>query len=259
MATPGHKKIYKRIDYYLLAYKLNNTHFNTIEKLAKSFLTIKDKDSSNLFTKKGLMLRPNHIDLNRLKINDLFRKKKYKESLSSLFHIDSIKPNEHYTHKMLGKCYYNLENYTNAEKHFKKAYMLNNEDYTSSIYLGDISFRKRDYNLAILHYTNGTVIGKKKRDRAYLGLANVFSATKKPKKTLAAYKNAVKENSKNYKALFALAKQSDNFYKDKKIGYQLYKKYLQKFSGKDSIADLFIKNRLIEIKKVYFFKGEELE
>ncbi|SNR14824.1 tetratricopeptide repeat protein [Tenacibaculum jejuense] len=259
LTMPQYKKIFKRIDNYLIAYKLDNSHFKSIEKLAKGFTTIKDRDSAMLFVNKGLKLRPDHIDLNRLKINRFFAKKKYDKSIALLNHIDSVQPNERYTHIMLGRCYFNLENYDEAEKHFKLASHLDDEDFKSSIYLGDIAMIRKETRKAMFHYLSGTSRGKRKRDRAYMGLANVFTEMKKPQKVLEAYKDAVDENYKNYKALFGLAKQSDLYYKDKKIGYKLYKRYQERFTGKDTIADNYIKSRLKEIKKEYFLKGEEIE
>lgn len=259
LSNPQPKKIFKRIDYYLLAYKKDNKHFNAIEKLARSFSIIKDRDSALVFIDKGLELRPNHIDLNRLKINSLFRNKKYKESIKLLKHIDTVQPNEHYTHKMLGRSYFNIEEYDLAEKHFQEASKLDIDDFRSLIYLGDIAMKKKKSKMAMFYYMSGTTRGKQKRDRAYMGLANVFSEMNLPKNVLKSYESAVEENAKNYKALFAFAKQSDNYYKDKKIGYKLYKRYQERFEGKDSITDKFVKARLKEIKKEYFLKGEILE
>lgn len=259
LANPQPKKIFKRIDYYLLAYKKDNNHFNAIEKLARSFTIIKDRDSALVFINKGLQLNPNHIDLNRLKINSLFRNKKYDESITLLKHIDTIQPDEHYTHKMLGRCYFNLKDYDLAEKHFQQASRLDIDDFKSMIYLGDIAMQQKKTKMAMFYYMSGTTKGKQKRDKAYMGLANVFSEMKLPKNVLESYKSAVEENPKNYKALFAYAQQSDNYYKDKAIGYKLYKRYEEKFQGKDTLTDKFVKARLKEIKKEYFLKGEILE
>ncbi|WP_299710667.1 tetratricopeptide repeat protein [uncultured Tenacibaculum sp.] len=259
LANPQPKKIFKRIDYYLLAYKKNNQHFNAIEKLARGFTTIKDRDSANIFIEKGLKIRPNHMDLNRLKINRLFIQKKYKESLALLLNIDSIQPNELYTKKMLGRCYFNLEEYDKAKTHFQKASQLDTEEFKSLIYLGDIALIEKDTKSAMFLYMRATRRGKKKRDRAYMGLANVFTEMKMPKDVLTSYKSAVEENPKNRKALFEYAKQTDNYYKDKKQGYKLYQRYKERFEGKDSITDIFVEARLKQIKKDYFFKGEEIE
>jgi hypothetical protein len=66
-------------------------------------------------------------------------------------------------------------------------------------------------------------------------------------------------NYKNYKALYPLAKLSEDNYKDKKIAYKHYLKYIDKFESKDVVITNFVKIRIKEIKKAYFLKGENLE
>ena len=69
----------------------------------------------------------------------------------------------------------------------------------------------------------------------------------------------VKENRKNYKALYQLAKLSDDYYKDKKIAYKLYIKYIEAFYDKDEVITAFVKRRIKDIKKEYFIRGEILK
>ena len=68
-----------------------------------------------------------------------------------------------------------------------------------------------------------------------------------------------KENIKNYKALYQLAKLSDDYYKDKKIAYNHYIKYLDRFMDKDIVITDFIKGRIKDIKMMYFMRRESLE
>ncbi|TYQ00468.1 tetratricopeptide repeat protein [Tenacibaculum adriaticum] len=253
------KKRNLKINNFLNAYKKDSSHFKSIEKLARAFTKLRDKDSANLFITKGLFLNPNHIDLNRLKINNLYREKEYEKALTYLKHIDSLEPKEHYTQKMLAKAYYNLEDLENAKKHFKTAYKLDRNDYKSHTYLGHVFLKEEDMTRAIYSYMAATLIAKEPRDEEHLGLANVYYKMELPKKVLEHYKKATEENSNNYNALYLFAKFSDDYYKDKKIGYNLYKKYLNRFEGKSAKNDEFIKHRISTIKKEYFLKGEELE
>ena len=101
----------------------------------------------------------------------------------------------------------------------------------------------------MIYYAKGTFVGKKPRDEAHLGLANVYYEMKLPKQVIAEYKKAVAENYKNHKALYLLANFSDNYYKDKKIAYNHYKKYIARFESKDSILTATVKKRQKEIKK----------
>ena len=73
------------------------------------------------------------------------------------------------------------------------------------------------------------------------------------------FKKATIENRNNFKALYQQASMSDDYYKDKKIGYQLYEKYINNFEKRDSVLTNYAKRRIREIKKEYFLKGETLE
>ncbi|CAL2102716.1 Tetratricopeptide repeat protein [Tenacibaculum sp. 190130A14a] len=253
------KKNNKRIDSYLDAYKKDNEHIKAIEKLAIAYRMLRDKDSSSLFVEKGLQVAPYHINLNRLKINESFRSENYKEAIRLLKRIDSVKPNEHYTHKMLAKSYYELEQSDSAKIHFARAVKIDRSDFKSYIFLGSISFEAKDYQGAMINYLMATIVGKEPRDEAHLGMANVFFEQKKPKRVIEQYKKAIAENRNNYKALYLLANFSDNYYKDKKVAYKHYQRYVDRFESKDSVFTVNAERRIKEIKKEYFLKGEILE
>ena len=109
-----------------------------------------------------------------------------------------------------------------------------------------------------MSYLMATFIGEEKRDEEYYGLATVFYETKKPKQAMRAFEEAFKENRRNYKALYQLAKLSDDYYKDKKIAYKHYIKYIETFYESDEDMANFVRRRIKDIKKEYFLKGETL-
>ncbi|WP_133537881.1 tetratricopeptide repeat protein [Tenacibaculum caenipelagi] len=94
------KKRNLKIDSFLEAYENDDEHLPSIHQLALAYTVLRDKDSANIFINRGLIVNPNHVDLNKLQINNLYRKEKYSEAIQLLQKIDSIEPNEHYTQKM---------------------------------------------------------------------------------------------------------------------------------------------------------------
>lgn len=248
-----------KINSYLDCYRKDSTHFNAIFRLAMDFTRLKDSDSASIFIERGLRLNPDHISLNRLKINQFYRKKQYKKALPLLLKIDSLQPNVDYTHSLLGKVYYNLEDYENARKHFVKARNIDMNNFKNYTYLGHIAAKQDRYPLAITNYRMATYIGKKRRDEEYYSMGLLYYKEKKPKKALAMYKKAYAENSRNLEVLFQLAKLSDDYYKDNKIAYKYYKEYVNKFYHKDSVKLNFAENRVKEIKKEFFMKGETID
>lgn len=74
------------------------------------------------------------------------------------------------------------------------------------------------------------------------------------------FNQAFKENTKNDNAMFEWALASDHHYKDKTIGYNLYKQYLFPFANKtDSVKLAFVKSRMGAIKEKLFLEGIELD
>lgn len=247
------------INSFIDAYKKDTLHLNAIARLATSFNKLKDKDSTKLFVDKGLFLDRNHINLNKLKINQLYRDKKYKEAIPFLLNLDSLDKKETYSKSMLGRTYYNLDSLEQSKKYFKKLYRVDRENFKTQTYLGHIALKEKDYRSAMMNYMMATSIGKEKRDEEYYGLATAFYETKMPNKAIKAFEKAYLENRRNYKALFQLAKLSDDYYKDKKIAYKHYNKYIDSFSDKDEDMANFVRRRLKDIKKKYFLSGESLD
>ena len=247
------------INSFIDTYVKDSTHIRAIARLAKSFHKLKDKDSTQLFVDKGLALNKNHIDLNKLKINQLYRDKQFKETVPLLLNLDTIDKKETYSMSMLGRVYYNLDSLEKAKKYLKKLSFVDKEDFKSNTYLGHIALKQEDYRAARFNYMMSTFRGKKKRDEEFFGLATVYLLTDKLPQAINAYKEAFSENPSNYKALYQVAKLSDDYYKDKKIAYKNYIRYIERFYEKDEVINAFVRRRIKEIKKDYFIRGESLK
>lgn len=240
-------------------YVKDATHLKAITRLAKSFKKLNDKDSTQLFVDKGLALNKNHIDLNKLKINRLFRDKDYKEAVSLLLNLDTIDKKDTYSKSMLGRVYFKMDSLDKAKKYFTKLSFIDRENFKANTYLGHIAMMEKDYNAAFLNYTIATFKGKEKRDEEYFGLATMYYETNKIPQAINTFKEAYAENSSNYKALYQVAKLSDDYYKDKKIAYKHYNNYIERFYEKDEVINKFVRRRIKDIKKEYFIRGESLK
>ncbi|PKH50369.1 hypothetical protein CXF68_06490 [Tenacibaculum sp. Bg11-29] len=73
-----------KINSFLKTYEKDDEHINAIHQLALAYTFLRDKDSANLFINKGLKVNTNHIALNKLKINNLYRKKDYLSAINLL-------------------------------------------------------------------------------------------------------------------------------------------------------------------------------
>jgi tetratricopeptide (TPR) repeat protein len=247
------------INSFIATFEKDTLHIKAIVRLAKSFKKLKDVDSTQLFVNKGLVISPNDLELNKFKINQLFKEKKYKEAIPFLLNIDSLYVNDTYSLTLLGKAYYNIDSLKLAKKYFKKLSFTDFEDFKANTYLGHIAFKERNYKAARMNYMIATFKGKVKRDEEYYGLASVYFETKKPKQAIRAFEKAYIENRGNYRALYQVAKISDDYYKDKKIAYKHYIKYIENFYESDEGISAFVRSRIKDIKKAYFLKGESLQ
>jgi tetratricopeptide (TPR) repeat protein len=249
----------RMINSFIDTYKKDTLHLKAIENLASSFKKLNDIDSTQLFVEKGLVIDKDDINLNRLKINQLFRDEKYKEAIPFLLNLDSIDKKDTYSMSMLGRTYYNLDSLEKAKEYFKKVSRVDREDFKARTYLGHVALKEKDYKAATVNYMMATYIGKEKRDEEYYGLATVYYEKKEPLLAMNNFEKAYAENSNNYKALFQLAKLTDDYYEDKKMGYKLYKKYMRYQYNKDEQMSNFVERRIKDIKNEYFMKGENLE
>ena len=249
----------RMINSFLDTYAIDSTHFNAVLRLASSFNKLKEKDSTQLFVKKGLELDSNHVALNKLKVNQLYRDKKYVEAIPFLLKLDTISKNDTFPTSMLGRTYYNLDSLEKADTYFRKLYFKDRENYKSFTYRGHISLKQKKFKAAEMQYRMATFIGKEKRDEEYYGLGTVNYELKKTKEAIFFFEKAYTENRKNYKALYQVAKLSDDYYKDKSIGYKKYVSFIERFKSKDKVMTTFVKKRISDIKKAYFLRGEKLE
>ena len=247
------------LDNFLRAYKSDQTHLKSVYQLAKTFAQLRKRDSSRLFTDIGLQLDSLHVNLNKLKVNEYFRNKKYNLALKRLEMLDSMLPNDLYIKKMLGRSYFNIDSLDLAETNFKLARSLDKEDYKNLTYLGHIYKIKKNYRKAFVNYLRATSVGKKERSEEYYSLGMLYVETKRPKMALTMFDNALRENRNKYKAFYQKALTSDSYYNDKKIAYNLYDLYILRFEEKDKDLTAFVQSRMKEIQKELFLKGEKVE
>ena len=252
-------KLFEMGQSYLDAYNVDTLHLKSIYGLAKFFKELRVRDSSMLFIDKGLKIDSSNINFLQLKANELYFLKDYKKSLTYLKKLDSLHFKSLNTYEMFGMCYKNLKDFKLAELYFKKA--LNLERNNSKIYyrLGSLYYQKNDVKLAKIYLMQSIIHAKPEIDKQYMLLGMISKKEKDLQKAIDFFDKAFKNNFNNYNALFQLALASDIYYKDKKIAYKQYQRYIERFDTKDKEITNYILQRLKEIKKKYFIKGEIIE
>lgn len=253
------KKFFEMGDSYLEAFKRDSLHVKSIYRLAKFYKDLKFKDSTLLFIDKGLQIASNNINFNNLKANVSYTFKDYKTSLKHLKRLDSLQYKSVNMYELFGLCYMNFEQYDEAKKSFEKAMELNPRNATILYRLASVYYKTGEKKKAMFTLMRSIYAAKPNLDRQYYLLGTIFKEEGKLKMAITNFKDSYLNNSKNYKALFELATTEDAFYKEKKIAYKDYQKYVENFAKKDAKMTVFAKLRIKEIKEAYFLKGETLD
>jgi tetratricopeptide (TPR) repeat protein len=157
---------------------------------------------------------------------------------------------------MAGMCYYNLQEFDLAETYFKKAIRLDPSDYTIYYRLATLYYDKKDYKMSKFFLFQSIGAAKPDLDRQYFLIGIIYKEENNLKEAIDSFEKSYQNNYSNYKALFELATTSDVYYEDKKIALKRFQQYISKFKRNDEKMTIYAENRIEEIKKHYFLKGE---
>jgi len=244
---------------YLDAYIIDSLHIKSIYRLAIFYKDLKFKDSTALFIEKGLQIDSLNINFNQLKANVLYKDKNYKEAIKHLKLLDSLNYKSVGIYEMLGMSYMNLDSLDRAEGFFKKAMKIDRMNGKINYRLATIYHAKKEYKKASMYANMSIFMLKPDIDKQYFLLGIIYKEENKLKEAINSFKKAFENNSRNYEALFELAATSDAYYKDKKIAFDWYEKYLNRFDTKDKEKSSFAKKRIKYLKKDFFIEGVKVE
>jgi len=250
------KKPFEMGDNYLEAFKRDSMHIKSIYRLAKFYKDLKFKDSTMLFINKGLKIDKNNINFNQLKANISYTTKDYKSAIKHLKRLDSLNYKSVNTFELLGMSYLKLDDDEMAEKYFVKALEVDRRNSTIVYRLASLYYKQKNNKKAMYRVISSIYYGKPDLDRQYYLLGTILKEDNKLKMAIVNFEKSYQNNSQNHKALFELATTSEVYYKDKKIAYKHYQKYLEKFEYRDKEMTAYAKQRANEIKKEYFLEGE---
>jgi len=248
--------IYERGNLFLEVFKLDSLHTKSMYHLANFFRTIRDKDSARLFVNKGLTIKPNSTKFLPLKINDLYKQKKYKKALEYSLHLDSISKENVFANQRIGLCYWKLKDYDKAKEYLHLASRYDREEKTTYYYMGLFYKDIKDYKMAKLFFMQAIYHDKPDIDNEHYNLGLIAQIEKKPKEAIKNFKEAFKNNRKNYLALFELAVMTDLYYKDKSVALKHYKNYIERFLPSNKENTAYVQKRIKEIEGALFMEGK---
>ena len=256
VALGRQKKLFKMGDNYLEAFKRDSLHIKSIYRLAKFYKDLKFKDSTMLFIDKGLKIDKNNINFNQLKANISYTSKDYEGAIKHLKRLDSLNYKSVNTFELLGMSYLKLDDDVMAEKYFKKALNIDSRNSIITYRLASLYYKQKKSKKAMYKLISSIYYAKPDLDRQYYLLATILKEDNKLKMAIVNFEKAYLNNSQNHKALFELAMTSETYYKDKKIAYKHYQKYVERFEERDEKMTAYATQQLNKIKTTYFLEGE---
>jgi len=244
---------------YLDAFNIDTLHLKSIYGLSKFFKELRIKDSTMLFIDKGLNIDSTNVNFIQLKANVLYFSKDFDGAIEQLIKLDSLNFKSITTYEMFGMCYYNLKDYENAESYLKRALNIDRKNSKILYRLGSLYYEQKKIKIARIYLMQSIMYGRGDLDKQYLLSGIIEKEELNLKVAVNQFKEAVKYNRNNANALFQLAFASDSYFKDKKIALKYYQNYIQRFESKRGNLTVFASDRINEIKKEYFLKGEIVE
>jgi tetratricopeptide (TPR) repeat protein len=249
--------LYDRANSFLKVYELDSLHTKSMLHLANFFKMIRDIDSSRLFVDKALRIDRHNIKFLPLKINDLYKQKKYKDALAYSLLLDSLSKNNVFAKQRIGLCSWKLKDNETAKDYLHQALAIDHEDKVTYYYLGLLYKDLKDYKKAKFYFTMAIIKEKPDLDNEYFNLGLIAQIEKKPRVAIKNFKEAYQNNRKNYKALFELAVMSDLYYKDKSIALIHYEDYQDRFNRINKENSVYVMKRIKDISESLFMEGKE--
>lgn len=214
------------VAYFSQAHELNEKDLVVINELSSLLLQLRQAPSAEAIINKGLKLAPDNLKLLYTKSDILHHKKDYENVVSTILHTMSLRDTSQYYQKMIGAAYLHLEQFDSCIYHLNEI-VRKGEDSELTHYQLALAFKGLE-NLEQSEIEYQAAIEKGISDNVgvyFKNLALVLDEQNKLKEAIAAWKKAIEYSPQEGVYLYFLAKDCDNYYRDKKIARRYYRQY----------------------------------
>ncbi|MFK7774684.1 MAG: tetratricopeptide repeat protein [Saprospiraceae bacterium] len=220
------KEPIRAIAYFSQAHELNEKDLVVINELSSLLLQLRQAPAAEAIINKGLKLAPDNLKLLYTKSNILHFKKEYENVVSTISHAMSLRDTSQYYQKMIGAAYLHLEQFDSCIFHLNE--IVRKEENSELTHyqlalaykgIGDLDQSEIEYQAAIEKGISENV------GVYFKNLALVFDEQNKLKEAIAAWKKAIEYSPEEEVYLYFLARDCDNYYRDKKIARRYYRQY----------------------------------
>ncbi len=241
------------ITYFNKAHVLNPKDLVVIDELANLYFQMEAFEYAISFTEKGLALAPDNY---RLLYTDARVRNKidsFQMVVNSLEHALSLGDTVPYYQTMLGVSYIHLDSLDKAAFHLHQIVDKKKASEHTHHYLSVIYDKKEDQEQSMYHLEQAIEKAiSPKASLYYAELAAIHEKQKNYKKAIALYDEALEHSAKDV-YIFHKARNTDFFYKDKRMALRIYKKYLS--TGHDKYRE-YTEGRISELKAIIHQRGD---
>ena len=222
-----YKDYAKAFELYAEANKLNPEDVVTLKGMSELCFANDQMALGDSLLDAGLKVDSLNIGLNYVLVKSKYRQKRYDtvtvilEKLSGRIDLDS------YYNKLLGYSYLQIDSVDLAIKRLSLAIVDDEENERLHYYLANAFEKKNNLKAAIEEFEKAAFYGVSPQiDLYHRNIARLANREKQYKKAIDHYKDAYKYGDDPV-LLYYLAAACDNYYKDKSIALNYYKKYLR--------------------------------
>ncbi len=236
------------IVYYQIAHRLNPMNEQTIMDLSQLYLLKEKLMSAMRIIDDGLAVYPSSSAMWTMKGKIFLGMKEFSDAIKSYKNSIELGDPSLLNIRDIGVCNYYLDNYDSSIAYLNTAIDINKDDPTSHFYLGASYKELKNYSAAIANLTAAADLLKNDfTSEVYTQLGATYYSIKNYKEALNCYKDALREKPDKLELNFYLAVVYEQYYKDKSIAMNYYKKFFADSAKTDQKLVSYAKERLTSL------------
>ena len=245
------KQVLAAIAYFNQAHLYNAKDLVVISELSRLYLSIEAIEIAEEIIERGYRQDSSNLKIIYAKANIKHAQKNYLGIINVIEAAMEQGDTVLYYEKMLAAAYLHTEDYEKSLFHLNRIIAKRQSSEHTHYHMALALKAQGDLEESIVHYNKAIQLGISKNISIYYkNLAKIYTDKKDLPKTIEAYKEAFAYAGKA-EYLFQIARNSELYYKDKKIGLRYYKKYI---ATKNTTYRVYAKERIAQLKEIIHFQ-----
>lgn len=240
------------LHHFSRAYRLNDKDLEVIDMMCSIYLALGAFEPIEGLLREGLSLDSKNIKLLQTKAR-LMQKLKDHEAVVEAIEKTMVQGDtSDYYQMMVGVAYLKIDSVDKAFEHLSAIVKRGEDSEHTHHYLGLAYIEKEELDSSVVHLEKAAKMGISEKMGIYhADLANVKQMQYQYKDAIRHYEEAFSYSNKA-EHLFHIARNSDLYYKDKRIANKYYKRYLA--TGNEKFKQYTL-DRMKQLREIIHFQG----